>query len=64
VSGLLQLPPTNFPSEAPEEEARQIFVYRFPSANYSYRIVANQILPEVAVSQIAILWSSAKPIAF
>lgn len=52
VNGMLQLAPAQFPGAAIEPGARQIFVYRFPSANYDYRIVANQIQAEVAVSQV------------
>lgn len=54
VNGMIQLAPEQFPGGAVEEGALQVFVYRFPSANYGYRVVANQILPEVGVSQIAI----------
>ncbi|HUR56490.1 MAG TPA: hypothetical protein VM029_02190, partial [Opitutaceae bacterium] len=52
TSGLLQLAPTQFPGAALDASARQVFVYRFPSAGYSYRVVANQIQSEVGVSQI------------
>ena len=54
VTGMIQLAPEQFAGSAVEAGARQVFVYRFPSANYSYRVVANQILPEVGVSQVAI----------
>jgi hypothetical protein len=54
AAGMMQLAPTQFPGAAVEEGARQVFVYRFPSASYAYRIVASQILPEVAVSQIVL----------
>ncbi|HEX2855447.1 MAG TPA: hypothetical protein VHO24_19585 [Opitutaceae bacterium] len=53
ANGMLQLAPAQFPGAAIEAGARQVFVYRFPSANYGYRIVANQIQSEVAVSQVA-----------
>jgi hypothetical protein len=52
VNGMLQLAPAQFPGAAIEPSARQVFVYRFPSASYAYRVVANQIQAEVAVSQI------------
>jgi hypothetical protein len=52
VAGMLQLAPTQFPGAPIEGGARQVFVYRFPSATYGYRIVANQIQSEVSVSQI------------
>ncbi len=54
TTGLLQLAPSQFPGPALEPTPRQVFVYRFPSANYAYQIVANQILPEVGVSQIVL----------
>ncbi|MEI8309951.1 MAG: hypothetical protein WCH98_04265 [Verrucomicrobiota bacterium] len=54
VAGMMQLAPAQFPSDAVEKGARQVFVYRFPSASYACRIVANQILPEVGVSQIVL----------
>src|SRR5208283_1201990 len=38
---------------AAEEGARQVFVYRFPSAGYGYRVVASEIQPEVGVSEVA-----------
>ena len=50
--GLLQLAPTQFPGAAVEDGARQVFVYRFPSASHDYRIVADQIQSEVGVSQV------------
>ena len=54
AAGMMQLAPAQFPGDAVENGTRQVFVYRFPSASYSYRVVANQILPEVGVSQIAL----------
>lgn len=50
--GLMQLASTQFPGAAIEKEARQVFVYRFPSANYRYRVLATKIQPEVAVAAI------------
>jgi hypothetical protein len=53
VSGMMQLAPEQFPGEAlTADEARQIFVYRFPAATYGYRLLASQIQPEVGVSAI------------
>ncbi len=54
VTGMMQLAPAQFPGAPVEAGARQVIVYRFPSANYAYHVVARQILPEVAVSQIVI----------
>lgn len=53
ANGMMQLAPTQFPA-AIEAGARQVFVYRFPSANYGYRVIASQIQPEVSLSEIAI----------
>jgi len=52
VSGMMQLAPGQFPGDPVEGGARQVFVYRFPSGDYAYRVQATQILPEVGVSQI------------
>jgi len=54
TTGLMQLAPAQFPGSEIDVGARQVLVYRFPSATYSYRIVASQILPEVAVSQVVL----------
>ncbi len=51
--GMMQLSPSQYPGPAIEAATRQVFVYRFPSAGYAYRVVASQIQPEVNVSQIA-----------
>ncbi len=53
VAGMMQLAPEQFPGEAIGDDVRQVFVYRFASADYGYRVVADQIVPEVNVSQIA-----------
>ena len=53
VAGMMQLAPTQFPGAAAENGVRQVFVYRFPSANYAYRVLASQIQPEVGVSAIS-----------
>ncbi len=52
TEGMMQLAPAQFPGPAIETGARQIFVYRFPSAEHSYRVLASQILPEVGVSEV------------
>ncbi len=53
VAGMMQLAPAQFPGAALEAGARQVFVYRFPSASYGYRVLAAQIQPEIGVSAIA-----------
>ena len=53
LTGMMQLAPAQFPGAAVEAGVRQVFVYRFPSASYGYRILASQIQPEVGVSAIA-----------
>ncbi len=50
LTGLTQLSPDQFP--AGELQARQIFVYRFPSSEYDYQITADRIQPETSVSEI------------
>jgi len=53
VAGMMQLAPEQYPTgELNSDEARQVFVYRFPAANYGYRLLASQIQPEVGVSAI------------
>lgn len=52
VEGMMQLAPEQFPSGAVEGGARQVFVYRFPSAEHGYRVLASQILAEVGVSAV------------
>lgn len=51
--GLIQLAPSQFPGRI-EEDPRQLFVYRFPSADYGYAIQANQVLPEVSVTEVTV----------
>ncbi|MCX6953426.1 MAG: hypothetical protein NTV51_14845 [Verrucomicrobia bacterium] len=53
VAGMMQLAPAQWPGGAIEAGARQVFVYRFPSATRGYRVVASQIQPEVGVSVIS-----------
>jgi hypothetical protein len=52
IAGMMQLAPAQFPGAA-LEHARQVFVYRFPSETYGYRIAATEIQPEVGVSEVA-----------
>jgi len=52
IVGLTQLAPEQFAGAKLAPSARQIFVYRFPSATHAYTITADAVLPEVAVSQI------------
>jgi hypothetical protein len=51
AEGMMQLSPEQFPAPA-GAAARQVFVYRFPSASHAFRIAATEIQPEVAVSEI------------
>lgn len=50
TEGLAQLSPEQFPGEA--REARQVFVYRFPSAEYDLVVAADRVQPEVSISQV------------
>ena len=52
LAGLTQLAPNQFPAE--QIQARQVFVYRFPSANHSFTVAADRIQPEVNVSAIVL----------
>ena len=52
LKGLTQLAPEQFPGEA--LQARQLFVYRFPSAEYGFTIVADRVQPEVSVTQLVL----------
>ncbi|MFG0254596.1 MAG: hypothetical protein ACF787_05800, partial [Rhodopirellula sp. JB053] len=49
LNGLNQLSPDQFPGDS--IDARQTFVYRFPSAEYSFTVVADRIQPEVNVAE-------------
>ena len=53
ANGLIQLAPAQFPGGV-DESLRQVFVYRFPSADYHYAIQANQVLPEVGVTEVTV----------
>ncbi|EMI21392.1 putative membrane protein [Rhodopirellula maiorica SM1] len=52
LSGLTQLAPEQFPGEP--IEARQVFVYRFPSADHDFTLAADRIQPEVSISQLVL----------
>jgi hypothetical protein len=52
LRGLTQLAPEQFPGEA--IQARQLFVYRFPSADYAFTIAADRVQPEVSISHLAL----------
>ncbi len=53
ANGLIQLAPNQFPGGA-DDTLRQVFVYRFPSADFSYQLQADQILPEVGVTETTV----------
>ncbi|MEM7386084.1 MAG: hypothetical protein AAF514_14180, partial [Verrucomicrobiota bacterium] len=50
--GVTQLAPSQFPGGVAIPEGRQAVVYRFPSPDYDFELLAEQILPEVQLSQI------------
>ncbi len=52
LRGLTQLAPEQFPGEP--VQARQLYVYRFPSADYGFTIVADRVQPEVSVTQLVL----------
>ena len=52
VLGMMQLSPDQFPSGV--IKARQVFVFRYPSSDYSWKVRADQILPEVSLSQVIV----------
>lgn len=52
LEGLTQLSPEQYPGDA--LEARQLFVYRFPSADYNFSIVADRIQPEVSITEMLV----------
>ncbi len=53
VSGFTQLSPEQYP-EVRSVQARQIFYYRYPSANRSYRVAAARVKPEINLSQVLV----------
>ncbi|MGB7329236.1 MAG: hypothetical protein WBD31_30420 [Rubripirellula sp.] len=52
LSGLTQLAPDQFPGKP--IESRQVFVYRFPAADYGFTVAADRIQPEVNVSELVL----------
>jgi len=52
LTGLTQLAQDQLPGKA--LEARQVFVYRFPAADYALELAADRIQPEVNVSQLVV----------
>ncbi len=50
LRGLSQLAPEQFPGGA--ITSRQLFVYRFPSADYAFSIAADRVEPEVNVTHL------------
>jgi hypothetical protein len=53
ATGLIQLTPAQFPAGV-DESLRQVYVYRFPSADRSYAILADQVLPEISVTEVTV----------
>jgi len=53
ADGLIQFSPAQFPGK-PDESLRQVFVYRFPSAQYRYVVNANQVMPEVGLTETTV----------
>lgn len=52
AEGLMQLAPDEFPGE--QVDARQVFVYRFPTSDYRFSVEASQISPEVSVNEVVL----------
>lgn len=52
VKGMMQLSPDQYPGTV--TKARQLFVFRYPSEDYSWEVNADQILPEVSLNQILV----------
>jgi len=53
VTGMMQLAPGQFPAGG-GEGLRQVSVYRFPAADRSFEISADQVLPEVSVNEVTL----------
>lgn len=53
TEGLIQLAPAQFPGGV-DASLRQVFVHRFPSADYRFSILADQVLPEVGVTEVTV----------
>ncbi len=55
VKGMMQLSPDQFPGQiSKKNKARQEFVFRYPSADYAWKVRADQILPEVSLNQVVV----------
>ena len=52
VQGMMQLSPDQFPGK--KISPRQVFVFRYPSANYTWSVRADQILPEVSITEVIV----------
>ncbi len=52
LRGLTQLAPEQFPGEP--LQSRQLVVYRFPSADYGFTIVADRVQPEINVTHLVL----------
>ncbi|MFA6960703.1 MAG: hypothetical protein WC205_08140 [Opitutaceae bacterium] len=52
AEGLLQVEPEQFPVVGERDKPRQSLVYRFPTVDYGFHVLASQILPEVGVSEV------------
>jgi len=53
AAGLIQFAPGQFPGKA-DESLRQVFVYRFPAAEYSYAVNATQVMPEIGLTEVTV----------
>ncbi|QTN32487.1 hypothetical protein HZ994_09150 [Akkermansiaceae bacterium] len=53
AKGLIQLAPDQFPG-GKDDTLRQVFVFRFPSAAHSFQLQADQILPEIGVTEVTV----------
>ncbi|MGJ8672876.1 hypothetical protein [Rubritalea sp.] len=54
TEGMMQLSPKQYPGGELARSGTQVFVYRFPSAERSWEISADQILPEVSVNEMLV----------
>lgn len=53
LAGMMQLAPGQFPG-GEAKGLRQVSVYRFPSAERSFEIAADQVLPEIGVNEVTL----------
>lgn len=53
ADGLIQFSPAQFPGK-PDESLSQVFVYRFPSAEYRYVVNASQVMPEIGLTETTV----------